>query len=223
MPLKPDRLLLRDYHAAISHGDLPDAARAWDQLAEQNFDRIKQTVTLFRFGAASGKGIPELDQGSAVSEAFLRVRAMGANFRKQEIEAYYAAVVHTAQFACRDFGRKEFRHQKRSAGSLDQRFDPESEVGPYSGALAAWDEARREQAAQRIRDELGQQHEESLILWAIDQIKNDKHREVLKMTYNEKLTTDEIAERLRISMENAYQRRSRGLRELKKILDELDA
>jgi RNA polymerase sigma factor (sigma-70 family) len=147
---------------------------------------------------------------------------MGAHFRKQEIEAYYAAIVHTAQFACRDFGRKEFRHTKRSAGSLDARFDPDSEVGPYSGALAAWEAARRDEAADRILDELEQEREESLMLWAIDQIKNDKYREVLKLTYNEKLSTDEIAEQLGISKPNAYQRRSRGFREVKKILDELD-
>jgi RNA polymerase sigma factor (sigma-70 family) len=207
----------------MSRGDLPAAAEAWDRLAEQNFDRIKQTVKLFRFGAVSGKGIPEFDQGSAASEAFLRVRAMGANFRKQEIEAYYAALVHCVQNSCRDFGRKEFRHTRRSAGSLEERFDPDSEVGPYSGALAAWEAARREQAADRIRDELEQQHEEGLMLWAIGQIHNDKHREVLKLTYNEKLTTDEIAARLGITKENAYKRRSRGLRELKKTLNDLDA
>jgi RNA polymerase sigma factor (sigma-70 family) len=222
MLFKPDRLLLRDYHAAIARGDLPAAGQAWDQLAEQNWDRIKQTVKLFRFSAGN-KGIREFDQGSAASEAFLRVRAMGANFRKQEVEAFYAALVHTTQFACRDYGRKEFRHTKRAAGSLDHRFDPDSEVGPYSGALAAWEAARRDQAADRIHDEIEQQREESLMLWAIGQIKNDKYREVLKLTYNEKLTTDEIAKRLGISKENAYQRRSRGLRDLKKILDEHDA
>src|SRR5215217_7605955 len=198
MPFEPDRFLLRRYHAAMARGDLPAAAEAWDQLAVQNFDRINQTVKLFRFSAASGKGIPVVDQGSAVSEAFLRVRAMGAHFRKQEIEAYYAALVHCVQNSCRDFGR-------------------------YSGALAAWEAARHEQAAERIRSELEQQRDEGLMLWAIGQIKNDKYREVLKLTYNEKLPTDEIAERLEISTENAYQRRSRGLRELKKILDEHNA
>src|SRR5436190_12823591 len=136
MPFKPDRFLLRDYHVAMSGGDLQAAAAAWDQLAEQNWDRIVQAVKLFRFSKASNKGIPELDQGSAASYAYLRVRTLGANFRKQEIEAYYAAVWSTAQFACRDFGRKDFRDIKRSAGSIDERYDAESEVGPYSGALA---------------------------------------------------------------------------------------
>src|SRR3954470_19847691 len=223
MPFEPDRFLLRRYHGALARGDLPAAAEAWDQLAVQNFDRINQTVKLFRFGAASGKGIPVVDQGSAVSEAFLRVQAMGASFRKQEVEAFYAALVQTVKFACQDFGRKEFRHTKKSGGSLDERFDPESEVGPYSGALAAWEASRHERASEQIVDELEAQREEGLISWAISQIKNEKHREVLKLTYDEKLTAEEIAERLGISRENAYQRRSRGLKELKKILDEHDA
>jgi RNA polymerase sigma factor (sigma-70 family) len=220
MPFEPDRFLLRRYHGALARGDLPAAAEAWDQLAVQNFDRINQTVKLFRFGAASGKGIPVVDQGSAVSEAFLRVRAMGASFRKQEIEAYYAALVHCVQNSCRDFGRKEFRHVKRSRGSLDERFDSESEVGPYDAALASWEAARRERNAGDIVDELHKQWAQNFVAWGISQIKNDKYRKVLELTYIEKLEADEIADRLGISMDNAYARRSRGVRELGKILRE---
>jgi RNA polymerase sigma factor (sigma-70 family) len=223
MPSKPDRFLLRDYHVAMARGDLPAAAAAWDQLAEQNWDRINQAVKLFRFSTASGKGIPEADQASAASYAYLRVRAMGAKFRKQEIEAYYAAVWSTAQNACKDFGRAEFRHTKRSAGSIDELFDAEAEVGPYSAALAAWEAVRREEAADRELEALELEREETLILWAIAQIKNPKYREVLELTYNDTLSTEQIAKRLAITMENAYQRRSRGLRELKKILDDLDS
>ena len=217
MPFEPDRILLRRYHAAMSRGDLPAAAEAWDQLAVNNFDRIKQTVKLFRF-SAGGRGIPDFDQGSAVSAAYLRVRAMGAHFRKQEIEAYYAALVHTVQNSCKDFGRRDFRHTKRSAGSLDERFDPESEIGPYDHALAAWEAERREHAADARADERHKQWAENFVAWGIEQIKNDNYREVLELTYIEKLEADEIAERLGISMANLYQRRSRGQRELEKIL-----
>lgn len=223
MPFKPDRFLLREYHAAMAAGDVAAAADAWDQLAEQNWDRIKNAVRLFKFSTASRRGIPEFDQGSAASFAYLRVRAMGGHFRKQEIEAYYAAIWNATHNACRDFGRRDFRHTKRAAGSLDERFDTDSEVGQYSGALAEWSAARQEEAVER-RDELRElQREENLILWAIAKTKNKNYREVLEMTFRDKLTTDEIADRLGISMENAYQRRSRGVRELKKVLNELDA
>jgi DNA-directed RNA polymerase specialized sigma24 family protein len=219
MAFEPDRILLRRYHAAMSRGDLAATAEAWDQLAVNNFDRIKQTVKAFRF-SAGGRGIPEFDHGSAASAAYLRVRAMGAHFRKQEIEAYYAALVHTTQNSCKDFGRRDFRHEKRKAGSLDQRFDPDSEVGPYDQALAGWEAERRRKSAERIVDELHKQRAENFVAWGVSQIKNDNYREVLELTYIDKLDGDEIAERLGISMANVYQRRSRGQRELEKILRE---
>jgi DNA-directed RNA polymerase specialized sigma24 family protein len=217
MPSEPDRILLRRYHAEMSRGDVPAAARAWDQLSVNNFDRIKQTVKLFRF-SAGGRGIPEHEWGSAVSEAYIRLRAMGAHFRKQEIEAYYAALIHCVQNSCRDFGRKEFRHTKRSRGSLDERFDAESETGRYDAALADWEAERRRERAEAGADERNKQWAESFVAWGIGQIKNDNYREVLEMTYIDKLEADEIAERLGISMDNVYARRSRGLRELGKIL-----
>jgi len=212
-------MLLRCYHAAMSRGDQPAAADAWEQLSVNNFDRIQQTVKLFRF-SAGGRGIPDHEWGSAVSEAYIRLRGMGTHFRKQEVEAYYAALVQCVQNSCKDFGRKEFRHIKRSAGSLDQRFDPESETGPYDAALVSWEAARREQSADDIVDELHKEWAETFVAWGISQIKNDKHRKVLELTYIEKLEADEIAERLGISMDNVYARRSRGLREVGKILRE---
>jgi DNA-directed RNA polymerase specialized sigma24 family protein len=212
-------MLLRRYHAAMSRGDQQAAAHAWEQLSVNNFDRIQQTVKLFRF-SAGGRGIPAHEWGSAVSEAYIRLRGMGTHFRKQEVEAYYAALVHCVQNSCRDFGRKEFRHIRRSGGSLDQRFDPESETGPYDAALVSWEAARREQSADDIVDELQKLWAENFVAWGISQIKNDKHRKVLELTYIEKLEADEIAERVGISMDNVYARRSRGVRELGKILRE---
>jgi DNA-directed RNA polymerase specialized sigma24 family protein len=219
MSFEPDRVLLRRYHAAMSRGDKHAAMEAWDRLFVNNYDRITQTIKLFRF-SAGGKGIPDHEWGAAASAVYLRVRALGGKFRKQEIEAYYAAIVHTTQNSCKDFGRREFRHTKRSSGSLDQRFDADSETGPYDAALASWDAARREQSTEGVIDELHKQWAENFVAWGIGQVKNDNYREVLEMTYIDKLEADEIAERLGISMDNVYARRSRGVRELGKILRE---
>lgn len=54
--------------------------------------------------------------------------------------------------------------------------------------------------------------------WGISQVANDNYREVLEMTWIQKLPADEIADQLGISMENVYARRSRGAKELEKIL-----
>ena len=54
--------------------------------------------------------------------------------------------------------------------------------------------------------------------WAINQVSNDNYREVLQMTYQQQIPAEEIAERLGISMDNVYARRSRGLKEVETIL-----
>lgn len=218
MPGKPDRFLLTEYHVAMRNGDRASAAHAWEALAVNNWDRIQQTVKLFRF-SAGGKGIPVPDQGSAASVAFIRVLAMGAKFESLHIGAYQAALIECVRNACRDFGRGEFRHTKRSAGSLDLTWE-DSEAGPYSRALAIWDAERREQSEQRITDELHKDWAAEFVAWGISQIKNNNYREVLELTYIEKLEAEEISSRLGISMDNVYARRSRGVRELGKILRE---
>src|SRR4051794_38335775 len=217
MTPEPDRFLLRRYHVSRASGDWIAADQAWEQLAIQNIDRIKNAVKTFKF-SAGGKGLPNFEWDSAASEAYLRVIAMGSDFREREPGQFYAALVHCVHNACRDFGRKEFRHDKRAAGSLDQRFDPESEHGPYDAALAAYDAKLREQSKDAVHEEHDRQEAEQLVAWAIKQIKNDNYREVLELTFNDHLNAEQIAERLGISTVNVYQRRSRGMKELEKIL-----
>src|SRR3954451_12495461 len=117
MTHEPDRFLLRRYHAARASGDRIAADQAWEQLAIQNIDRIKNAVKTFKF-SAGGKRLPDLEWGSAATEAYLRVIVMGADFREREPGQFYAALIHCVHNSCRDFGRKEFRHTKRTAGSL---------------------------------------------------------------------------------------------------------
>jgi RNA polymerase sigma factor (sigma-70 family) len=183
------------------------------------FDRVKNTVKGFRF-SPGGPGIPQDEHGSAASEAFLRVMAMSAGFRKRETGRFYAALATCVENACRDFGRKELRHQKRSAGSVDQRFEPDGETGPFDAALAAYDADLRRQTEEALEAEAARQDAESLVAWGIAQITNDNYREVLELTYLKKLSGEVIADRLGISLENVYQRRRRGILELERILRE---
>jgi RNA polymerase sigma factor (sigma-70 family) len=217
MPFEPDHLVLRRYHEARELGDLSAAAALWEQLTVNNFDRMNQIVKAFRFSASS-PGLPADEWGSAVSQAYLRVRAMGVHFREREIGQYYAALVTCVQNSCKDFGRREFRHEKRAAGSVDHTFDPDGEAGPYDTALAAYDAELRERAQDAVKDELHKLGAERLVAWAISQVKNKNYREVLELTYVKKLSAEEISEQLGISMDNVYARRSRGVKELEKIL-----
>ena len=217
MLFEPDHFLLPRDHAARDQGDLELAAQAWEQLIVNNFDRIKGVVAAFRFSGAS-PGIPAHDQGSAATEAYLRAISMGGNFAGRHIGQFYAALHTCVKNACMDFGRGELRHDKHSAGSADETFDPDGETGRFDAALAAYDAELRERAIDAVNSELHHQETEQLVAWAISQVQNDNYREVLELTYIQKLSAQEISDQLGISMANVYQRRSRGVTELEKIL-----
>jgi RNA polymerase sigma factor (sigma-70 family) len=216
MPYEPDHLLLRRYARARAEGRDDEAAGAWEHLAVKSFDRIVALCQAFRFPA--GGGLPPDEAGSAATEAYLRVVAMGRRFREQELGQYQAAVYSVVQKTCLDYGRKELRHARRRAGSLDHTWEAGGEGGPYDAALAAYDAERRAQADEALHDEASRQEAARLVRWGIAQVRNDKHREVLELTYLEKLDGEAIAERLAISVDNVYQRRRRGLKELERIL-----
>ena len=208
MPFEPDHRLLISFVAAQERGDTAAAAELWQQLAINNFDRVRQIVKAFQF--SPGRRLPADEVGSAVSEAFMRVIAMGVRFRKSEPGSYYAALYTCVHNACYDYGRKELRHQKRSGGSFDQRFEPGGESGPFDKVLADYDADRRRQTEDALDAERRREDAETLVAWALGQITNDNHREVLEMTYLQQLPADAIAEQLDISMANLYQRRHRG-------------
>jgi RNA polymerase sigma factor (sigma-70 family) len=215
MPGEPDHLLLRRYAAARERGDDHETAVLWERLAVNNFDRITALCKAFRF--TGGTGLPREEVGSAATEAYLRVVAMGASFREREVGQYRAAVYRTVHNSCLDYGRRELRHQRRTAGSIDATYPPGGEGGPFDGALAAYDADRRAQEQETLADEARRQEAEALARWGIAQVRNDKHREVLELTYLEKLDAPAIAARAGISLDNVYQRRRRGLTELEMI------
>src|SRR3954451_13714686 len=219
MPFEPDHVLLRQFVDAHERGDLSAAAQYWERLAVNNFDRVLATVKSFRF-SPGGPGVPQDEHGSAATEAFLRVIAMSAGFRKREAGRFYAALHTCVENACLDFGRKELRHQKRSAGSVDQTYEPDGEAGPYDAALAAYDADLRRQSQDALEAEAARQEAEPLVAWGIAQSSNDNYREVLELTYLQKLPGEAIADRLGIGLPNVYQRRRRGTLELERILRE---
>jgi RNA polymerase sigma factor (sigma-70 family) len=216
MPAEPDHLVLRRYVTARDRGRTDEAQELWQQLAVSNFDRITGLCRAFRF--TGGTGLPADEVGSAATEAYLRVVAMGAGFRERELGQFRAAVYRTVHNACLDYGRRELRHRRRSAGSLDERYEAGGEVGPYDAALAAYGAERRAAEQDALAAEASRQEAEGLVTWAIGQVRNESHRAVLELTWLDKLDGPAIAERLGITMDNLYQRRSRGQREMERIL-----
>jgi RNA polymerase sigma factor (sigma-70 family) len=213
--LREDEILRLFCH----HRDRGDFARArdlWEQLALRNFDRVAQLVKVFRFPA--GERLAADDRPDATQEAFLRVISMGAGFREAALGQFRAALRQCVNNSCMDFGRKELRHQKHAGGSLDERYEDNDEASPYDAAIARHSREREAFAAEDLADDerLGEQTE--LVAWAIAQIENDNYREALHMTILEGLAADQIAERLNINLDNVYARRSRGMKQLEKIL-----
>jgi RNA polymerase sigma factor (sigma-70 family) len=219
---EPDDLLLRRYADALDRGERERAAELWEELAVNNFDRVRQIVKAFRF-SPGGRGLPEHEWGSAASEAYLRVVAMGAGFRNRELGQFRAALVTCVQNACRDYGRREIRHERRAAGSVDERFEPGGEAGPYDAALARYDAELRRSASDALESERDRQRAERLVAWAIAQVENANYREVLELTWIHKLSGEEVAARLGITTDNVYARRRRGLKELERILTDRGA
>src|SRR3954454_14707471 len=97
---------------------------------------------------------------------------MGRRFREHELDKYKAAVFSVVHNTCLDYGRKELRHERRRAGSLDQTWEPGGEGGPYDAALAAHDTDRRPQADEPLHDEASRQDAARLVRWGIAQVSN---------------------------------------------------
>ena len=108
--------------------------------------------------------------------------------------------------------------QKHAAGSLDERYPESDEGSPYDAAIARFSREREELDADALADEQRLLEQTELVAWALAQIDNDNYREVLELTLLERLAGDEIAARLNITPDNVYARRSRGMKQLEKIL-----
>jgi RNA polymerase sigma factor (sigma-70 family) len=200
------------------HRDRHDAARAatmWQRVALLNFDRVRGVVQTFKF--SDGSRIAAHDVDDAVQEAYLRVVAMGQNFDGEALGQFRVAFKTCVYNACKDFGRREWRHTKRAAGSLDDQYE-DSESSPYDGAIAKHSIAREELMSEAEADEKRLAEMTNLVAWGIGQVKNDNYRAVLELTVLEPMPGDEIAARLDITLDNVYQRRRRGMTQLEAIL-----
>jgi DNA-directed RNA polymerase specialized sigma24 family protein len=100
--------------------------------------------------------------------------------------------------------------------SLDRGWDDAPADG--SGATAPWEAElarRRHEQDERDRDHRDFLH------WALPQVKEERRR-VLELTIHG-AAIPEIAAELGISADNAYQRRSRGLKDLRTLKEQYDA
>jgi hypothetical protein len=196
---------LRRFVAARRAGDESAMRRWWGELVIDIFDRMDGLV------AAAHRGrLDDEEHELAVAMAMARFASnLMATFVGVSMGELVNASRTLASGICMDVQRMSIRAHRLEGPSLD---------APIEDSSAGWDAAaatRRyehdEQAAE-ARDFLG---------WALPQVKEERRR-VLELTLHGS-ELPEIMQELDVSRENAYQLRSRGLKDLAKLKERYDA
>src|SRR4051794_39163172 len=180
-----DDFFIRRFAHDRDRGDMAAAMRTWEDLIERSFDRIRGHVILFRF--PGGETINARDHEDATSVAYSRAYRMGENFRGRSAAEFRAALKTTVWNACMDWGRNNMAYEMGIGGSLDERLEG-GDASPYDDALARYfNEANAaERDSQEFEERMAADAE--FFRWGIGQIENEKHRVVLELTFNQRLT-----------------------------------
>jgi hypothetical protein len=194
---------LRRFVAARDAGDADAMRRWWEELVISIFDRMDGIVGVTHRGRLN-----EDEHEAAVSLAL-------ANFSANLIDTFNGvsmgqlvnATKRLAFYACVDIQRRSVREGSRV--SLDDGWD----AGTEDRAPAAWE---ADEARGRFAQDAHDTDMALFLEWALPQL-NDNQRRVVELTFYG-AEVPEICERLAITPANAYQLRSRGLKELAKLL-----
>lgn len=195
------------------------AKAAWGMLIAHDIDRVRNIVALFRLSEHPGIQVARDKVDDVVHDCYLRLLRMLRTFRGTSEGEYRAAMRTCVGFECRDHLRREMGVDKRTAGSLDEgASDAEGKPRPKFDSNIA------KQAQQQIDDDGAMQraHERrSRVQAAIEKIEKPDQRRVVELTFAGR-KTDEIMSELDTSKDNVYQLRSRGLKDLQRIVAEDD-
>lgn len=198
---------LRRFVAARQAGDRIEMGRWWSELVVDLFDRVDSFVHLAHRGRLNGA---EHDDAVALALAKLSINMM-ETFAGTSMGELVKATKTLARGVCIDVQRAAIR---RTGRSLDAGWHADDDdAGPSAWeAREAW--ARHEQAqdAAEARD---------FLAWALPQLNADR-RQAVELTFAG-ADADAIAAELQITRDNAYQRRSRGLRDLRRLKERYDA
>jgi hypothetical protein len=199
---KPDEHLRR-FLAARDRGDGAAMREWWEELVIDFYDRMDGFV------AAAHKGRLDDDEHDlAVAMSLARFTTNLVNsFTGVSMGELVNATKTLARGICIDVQRQSVRARRLAGPSLDD----ETEHGGWESAASVrrYDEA---ESAADARD---------FLAWALPQLNADRRR-VLELTLHG-AELSEIVQELQITPANAYQRRSRGLKDLAKLKECYDA
>ena len=188
-----DEQTLRRFVACREAGDLDGARRWWGLLLEENFDRVRALVAAHAWDTLSAD---ERDDAVALACAKLW-KNMLTTFRGTSMGEWVNATRQCVAFACVDVQRAAARRRRLEA-PLD---------GDGSGAAdrrAAVEEQQRTDERAEAR---------AFVSWALPRMRDERQRVVVERTLDG-VPAAEIAGELGVGMDNLYQLRSRGLRDL---------
>lgn len=198
-------------HHARDRGDRPGAERLWREILLAELPRVRGIVASYRDPVLPDSRIPRDDLDDVVQEVFLRLHDKIGNLKGKSVGELRNFMRSATGFACLDYKDRHVRDDKRRFGSIDEL---RADGGPTS----------TDHELARLAERLAADDEEALIAReilhpALALIDPDK-RMVLVMD-SRGCPIGEIMETVGISRDAVYQRRKRGLDQLRDAIREL--
>lgn len=200
---------LRRFLRARAARDAVEMRRWWDELVVDFYDRVDGFV------AAAHRGRLDADEHElAVQRSMIRFSEnLFETFEGISMGQLVNATLQLAKYICMDVQKEAAKAREKAGASFDAGWDD-----PAAGDAPRWhgDAARR-----AFEDEEVAHDVTAFFGWALPQVA-DTHRAVLRMTIDG-AAVDEICTALAITPANVYQRRKRGIDELRQLKEQYDA
>jgi RNA polymerase sigma factor (sigma-70 family) len=201
---------LRRFVAARGRGDAREMRHWWNELVVDFYDRMDGLVAVAHRGRLDAE---EHDLAVAMSLTRFSKNLM-VTFDGVSIGQLVNACKTLTRGICMDVQRSSMRTHRHEGPSLDASWDADS----TDGYTPAWE---ADEAALRYENDVRAAEVRDFLDWALPQVKEERRR-VLELTFHG-AELPEIADELDITRDNAYQRRSRGMKDLKKLKELYDA
>jgi hypothetical protein len=202
---------LRRFLRARALGDAAEMRRWWDELVIDVHDRMDGLV----YAAHRGR-LDDEEHELALQLAMIRFATnLMTSFAGASMGQLVNAAATLARGVCIDVQRRSIRERRRRQVSLDEARGSDDEGGE---AGARWE---AEEARRRFADEEDRRDAAEFLAWALPQV-TETRRRVLELTFAG-AELPEICADLGIARDNAYQRRSRGLKDLEALKERYDA
>lgn len=201
---------LRRFLDARARGDAAAMRRWWEEVVIDLYDRVDGLVVAAHRGRLDAR---EHEAAVALSLGRISERLIHS-FSGTSMGELVNATATLARGICIDVQRASVRRHRHEGPSLDAGWDADAEDRP----IPSWegDEAtRRFEAADRGTEA------RAFLDWALPQLQ-ERRRAVVELTLHG-AELPEIMRALGVSRDNAYQLRSRGLKDLKQLKERFDA